>query len=85
MIFGWIKICLIENITPTSPAETIEIKWDNLMIWLKGNNEKIMNNIPHFNINVHRGTSKTKSCLSKIALETFYQTSQIPKKSFFNC
>ena len=47
--------------------------------------EKVMNNIPHFNINVHRGTSKTKSCLSKIALETFYQTSQIPKKSFFNC
>ena len=47
--------------------------------------EKVMNNIPHFNINIHRGSSKTKSCLSKKALETFYQSSQIPKKSFFNC
>ena len=46
--------------------------------------EKVMNNIPHFNINVHRGTSKTKSCLSRKGLETFYQSSQIPKKSFFN-
>ena len=46
--------------------------------------EKVMNNIPHFNIIIHRGTSKTKSCLSRIALETFYQKSQIPKKSFFN-
>ena len=44
--------------------------------------EKVMNNIPHFNINIHRGTSKTKTCLSKIALESFYQTSQIPKKLF---
>ena len=57
----------------------------NLDIYAEILDEKVMNNIPHFNINVHRGTSKTKSCLSKIALETFYQTSQIPKKSFFNC
>ena len=57
----------------------------NLDIYAEILDEKVMNNIPHFNINVHRGTSKTKSCLAKIALETYYQTSQIPKKSFFNC
>jgi galactose-1-phosphate uridylyltransferase len=57
----------------------------NLDIYAEILDEKVMNNIPHFNINVHRGTSKTKSCLSKKALETFYQSSQIPKKSFFNC
>ena len=57
----------------------------NLDIYAEILDEKIMNNIPHFNINVHRGTSKTKSCLSRKALETFYQSSQIPKKSFFNC
>ncbi|MDC1066376.1 hypothetical protein OAQ56_00010 [Alphaproteobacteria bacterium] len=56
----------------------------NLDIYAEILDEKVMNNIPHFNINVHRGTSKTKSCLSKIALETFYQTSQIPKKLFFD-
>ena len=57
----------------------------NLDIYAEIIDEKVMNNIPHFNINVHRGTSKTKSCLSRKALETFYQSSQIPKKSFFNC
>ena len=56
----------------------------NLDIYAEILDEKVINNIPHFNINVHRGTTTTKSCLSKIALETFYQTSQIPKKSFFN-
>ena len=57
----------------------------NLNIYAEILDEKIMNNISHFNINVHRGTSKTKSCLSKVALETYYQNSPIPKKSFFNC
>ena len=57
----------------------------NLDIYAEILDEKVINNIPHFNINVHRGTSKTKSCLSRKALETFYQSSQIPKKSFFNC
>ena len=57
----------------------------NLDIYAEILDEKVMNNIPHFNINVHRGTSKTKSFLSRKALETFYQSSQIPKKSFFNC
>ena len=57
----------------------------NLDIYAEILDEKVMNNIPHFNINVHRGTSKTKSCLSIKALVTFYQTSQIPKKSFLNC
>ena len=46
--------------------------------------EKIMNNIPHFNLIIYRGQSETKTCLSKIAIETFYQKSPIPKKSLFN-
>ena len=56
----------------------------NLNIYAEILDEKVMNNIPHFNIIIHRGTSKSQSCLSRIALETFYQNSQIPKKSFFN-
>ena len=56
----------------------------NLDIYAEILDEKVMTNIPHFNIIVHRGTSTTKSFLSKKALETFYQSSSIPKKSFFN-
>ena len=56
----------------------------NLDIYAEILDEKVMNNIPHFNIIVHRGTYTTKSFLSKKALETFYQSSSIPKKSFFN-
>ena len=56
----------------------------NLDIYAVILDEKIMNNISHFNIIINRGSSKTKSCLSRIGLETFYQSSQIPKKSFFN-
>ena len=56
----------------------------NLDIYAEILDEKIMNNIPHFNIIIHRGTSKTKSCLSRTGLETFYQNSQIPKKNLFN-
>ena len=46
--------------------------------------EKIMNNIPHFNLMIYRGQSETKTCLSKIAIETFYQKSPSVKTSFFN-
>ena len=46
--------------------------------------QKIMNNIPHYNIIIYRGGSETKSYLSKIAIETFYQKSSERKKSFFN-
>ena len=56
----------------------------NLDICAEILDEKIMNDISHFNIIIHRGSSKTKSCLSKIGLETFYQSSQVPKKSIFN-
>ena len=56
----------------------------NLDIYAEILDKKLMNNIPHFNIIIHRGTSKTKSCLSKIGLETFYQNSQKPKKTLFN-
>ena len=45
--------------------------------------EKIMNNIPHFNLIIYRGQSETKTCLSKIAIETFYQKSPSVKTSFF--
>ena len=55
----------------------------NLDIFAEILDKKIMNNIPHFNINVHRGSSKTRSCLSKIALETFYQSSPIAKNLSF--
>ena len=56
----------------------------NLDIYAEIIDEKVMNNIPHFNINIHRGESKTKSCLSGKALERYYQSSKIPNKSFFN-
>ena len=54
----------------------------NLDIYAEIIDEKVMNNIPHFNINIHRGKSKTKSCLSGKALERYYQRSKIPNKSF---
>ena len=56
----------------------------NLDIYAEIVDEKVMNNIPHFNINIHRGASKTKSCLSGKALERYYQSSKIPNKSFLN-
>ena len=55
----------------------------NLNIYAEITDEKVMNNIKHYNINIHRGNSITKSCLSKTALETYYQKSPEPKKSFF--
>ena len=57
----------------------------NLNICAEIINEKVMNNLTHYNIIIHRGTSKSRSCLSKIALETFYQSSQKKKKPFFYC
>ena len=56
----------------------------NLDIYAEIIDEKVMNNIPHFNINIHRGKSKTKSCLSGKGLERYYQSSKIPNKSFLN-
>ncbi len=56
----------------------------NLDIYAEIIDEKIMNGIPHYNIIIHRGSSSSKSCLSKMGLETFYQRSPIPKKPFFN-
>jgi len=54
----------------------------NLDIYAEIIDEKVMNNIPHFNIYVYRGASKTKSCLSGKALERYYQSSKILSKSF---
>ena len=56
----------------------------NLDIYAEIIDEKVMNNIPHFNINIHRGASKTKSCLSVKALEKYYQSSKVSNKSFLN-
>ena len=53
----------------------------NLDIYAEIIDKKVMNNTLHYNIVVHRGTSKTKSCLSKVGLETFYQRSPIAKKN----
>ena len=55
----------------------------NLNICAEIINEKVMNNLTHYNIIIHRGTSKSRSCLSRIALETFYQSSQIKKNHSF--
>jgi hypothetical protein len=55
----------------------------DLSIYAVITDEKIMNNIPHYNITIHRGNSKSKSCLSKVGLETYYQKSPIAKKTFF--
>ena len=56
----------------------------NLDIYAEIIDEKVMNNIPHFNINIHRGASKTKSCLSGKALERYYKSYKIPNKLFLN-
>ena len=56
---------------------------ENLDIYAVIVDEKIMNNIPHYNIVIYRGGSETKSYLSKIAIETFYQKSPNKKKGFF--
>ena len=56
---------------------------ENLDIYAVIKDEKIMNNIPHYNIVIYRGKSETQSYLSKTAIETFYQKSPTRKKGFF--
>ena len=56
----------------------------NLDIYAEIIDERVMNNIPHFNILIHRVVSQNKSCLSRKALKRFYQISKIPNKSFLN-
>ncbi|MDA0764873.1 MAG: hypothetical protein O3A39_10600 [Proteobacteria bacterium] len=46
--------------------------------------EKIMNNIPHYNLIVHRGLSKSQTMLSKMAIEQFYQSEPIKRKGFIS-
>ena len=57
---------------------------ENLDIYAVIVNETLMNNIPHYNLVIHRGQSQTKTCLSKIALEIYYQKQPTKKISFFN-
>ena len=56
---------------------------ENLDIYAVITDEKIMNNIPHYNIIIYRGKSETPSYLSKVAMETFYQKSPKRKIGFF--
>ena len=56
---------------------------ENVDIYAVIIDEKIMNNILHYNLIIYRGQSESKTCLSKIAIETFYQKSPTRKKSFF--
>ena len=55
---------------------------ENLDIYAVIINERLMNNIPHYNLVIHRGQSESKTCLSKVALEVFYQK-QLKKKKIF--
>ena len=57
---------------------------ENLDIYAVIINERLMNNIPHYNLVIHRGQSQSKTCLSKIALGVFYQKQPTKKNSFFN-
>ena len=50
IIFAWIKICLVENITPTRPAARIDIKWDNFIYALLGGSKA--NNIKNAPITI---------------------------------
>ena len=56
---------------------------ENLEIYAVIIDEKLMNNIPHYNLIIYRGQSESKTCLSKIAIETFYQQNPLSKTSFF--
>ena len=56
---------------------------ENLDIYAVIIDEKLMNNIPHYNLIIYRGQSESKTCLSKIAIETFYQKNPSIKASFF--
>ena len=47
-------------------------------------NERLMNNIPHYNLVIHWGQSERKTYLSKVALEVFYQKQPRKKNNFFN-
>ena len=55
---------------------------ENLDIYAVIINERLLNNIPHYNLVIHRGQSESKTCLSKVALEVFYQK-QLKKKKIF--
>ena len=55
---------------------------ENLDIYAVIINERVMNNIQHYNLIIHRGQSQTKTCLSKIAIEFFYQKEPKQKKNF---
>ena len=56
---------------------------ENLDIYAVIINEKLMNNFLHYNLVIHIGQSQTKTCLSKIALEVYYQKEPAKKKKIF--
>ena len=57
---------------------------ENLDIYAVITNEILMNNIPHYNLVIYRGQSQTKTCVSKTAIEIFYQKDPAKKKKLFS-
>ena len=57
---------------------------ENLDIYAVIINERLMNNIPHYNLVIYWGQSQSKTNLSKVALEVFYQKQPRKKNNFFN-
>ena len=57
---------------------------ENLDIYAVIINERLMNNIPHYNLVIHWGQSERKTYLSKVALEVFYQKQPRKKNNFLN-
>ena len=55
----------------------------NTNVYAKIISEVNVNKIPHFNILIFRGDSKTEGCLSKYALDLFYQDTPNKKINFF--
>jgi len=55
---------------------------ENLDIYAVIINERLMNNIPHYNLVIHWGQSESKACLIKVALEVFYQKQPRKKINF---
>jgi hypothetical protein len=53
-------------------------------IYAEIESEKMMNHIPHYNLIVHRGLSSSRTMLSKMAIEQFYQLEPTKRKNFIS-
>lgn len=54
----------------------------NINVYAKIISEINFHHIPHYQISIYRGDSVTEACLSKNALEKFYQKSPTKKINF---